>query len=52
MPKHGNKSLPRGEKLAGPLYTSPGDSLGAAEVAGPKGGKPVPDPLGYLQKGK
>lgn len=38
------------DKLAGPLYTSPvpRSSLGAEPTGGPKEGKSVSDPLGYL----
>lgn len=39
-------------KLLGPLYTSPGKSLGPEEVSGPKGGVSPPDPLGYKKGGK
>jgi len=36
-----------GKKLIGPLYES-GKSQG--EVHGPKGGKAIPDPMGYTGK--
>lgn len=42
--------------LKSPLYSPPGetaeDSLGAAEVEGPKGGMSPPDPLGLLHEKK
>jgi hypothetical protein len=44
MAKHGNGG--NGGKIKGPMYTKPGNSLGAAEVGGPTGGKTPPDPLG------
>lgn len=42
----------KGEKnMFGPLYTTPGDSLGPTRPSGPMGGKATPDPLG-LAHGK
>lgn len=46
MPKLGKDSK---GKLEGPLYTEPkGDNLGPCDVADPKSGKDIPDPLGLL----
>ena len=39
-------------KMLGPLYTSPGKSLGAEEVSGPTSAKTFPDPLGFLHVSK
>lgn len=44
MAKEGN-----GDPYKGPMYENANETNG--KVAGPKGGKSAPDPLGYLKKG-
>lgn len=44
--------MANGKKLEGPLYSpGKGDSLGKEKPEGPKSIS-VPDPLGYVKKGK
>ena len=49
MPKKAGSHDP---KIKGPLYTSPGKSLGACETGGPQGGKSIADPLGFIHGGR